>query len=127
MPSSATKKGITTIKWGTDAVLTEAAYTAAIVARMTATPKNGDPIEIEGNQGFAAALVILNDGFNATMEVLYDSAIEWPAEGDTVEIQRPLDEAPIACLLTSIEQVTERKKEATLTLKLLYRPDVSLA
>lgn len=114
------------MKWGTDDVLTDAAFSSAIVIRMTATPKNGDPIEIEGNQGFAAALVILNDGFNATVEVLYDSAIVWPEEGDTVQLQRPLDEAPLACLLTSIEQGAERKKEATLTLKLLYRPDITL-
>lgn len=126
MPSSATKKGITTIKWGTDSVLTNAAFTAAVIARMTATPKNGAPIEIEGNQGFAAVLVLLDDGFDATVECLYDSAITWPTVGSTTTLKRPTDGSALTCLVTSIEQAAERKKEATLTMKLVYRPDVSL-
>jgi hypothetical protein len=126
MPSSATKKGVTTIKWGTDDVLTNAAFTSAVVIRMTATPKNGDPIEIEGNQGFAHALVLLDDGFNATVECLYDSAITWPTVGSTTTLKRPGDGAALTCLVTSIERGAERKREATLTMRLVYRPDISL-
>ncbi len=107
-------------------MLTGAAFTSAIVMRMTATPKNGDPIEIEGNEGFAAVLVLLNDGFNATVECLYDSAITWPVEGANVTLKRPLDGAALTCLLASIEQSAERKREATVTMRLVYRPDVPL-
>lgn len=126
MPSSAIKKGITTIKWGSGNALTGAGFTSAIVARMTATPKNGDPIEIEGNEGFAAALVVLDDGFNASVECLYDSAITWPAVGTTVTLKRPTDASALNCLLVSREETAERKKEATISMKLVYRPDITL-
>lgn len=126
MPSP-TIKGLTTIKWGSSGSVTTAALTNAIVARMSASPKNGAAIEIEDNDGFAKAMVLLDDGFDATLECVYDSAITWPAVGATVTLQRPQDATALNCLLASIESVHERKKEAMLTLKLHYRPGVTLA
>jgi hypothetical protein len=127
MPS-ATIKGLTTIKWGTAGRLTAGAFTNAVVMRATFTPKNGEPIEIEDNDGFAKALVLLDDGFNATVEVLFDTAITWPAVGDTVALKRPNPnaEAALNCLCASIEQASERKKETTLSMRLVYRPGVVL-
>lgn len=127
MPSP-TIKGLTTIKWGTSGRLTEAAYTNAVVVRMTLTPKNGAPIDIEDNDGFSKALVYLDDGFEATVECLYDTAITWPSTlGSAVNLKRPHPnaEAALVCGLAAIEQAAERKKETTLTLKLVYRPGVA--
>lgn len=125
MPN-ATKYGLTTINWGTSGLLTDTALTTSVVESMSATPKNGAPIEIEDNDGFAKALVILDDGFDATIGCLYDSAIAWPVVGATVMLQRPGDASPLACLLVSIENSTARKKEATLSMKLVYRPGITL-
>lgn len=120
-------KGLTTIKWGSTGAVAAAALTSAIVARASFTGKNGSAIEIEDNEGFAKAMVILADGFDANIECVYDSAITWPAVGDTVALKRPRDTAALNCLLADIEDAQERKKEATLTLKLHYRPGVTLA
>ena len=119
------KKGLTTIQWGSGGT-TNGGLSGAVVVRGTFTPKNGDPIEIEDNEGFAKSLILLDDGFNATVECLYDSAIAWPAVGDTVQLKRPSDAAPINCLLSSREEATERKKESSLTMRLVYRPGVAL-
>lgn len=119
------KQGLTTIKWGSGATL-KSVITAAIVARATFTGKNGAAIEVEDNDGFAAALVVLNDGFDATVECVYDSAITWPAIGVKIAMRRPRDAADLDCLLADIEDTVERKKEAMLTLKLHYRPGVTL-
>lgn len=119
------KKGLTTIHWGSGST-TSGALAGAVIQRATFTPKNSDPIEIEDNDGFAKTLVLLEDGFNATVECLYDSAISWPAVGDVVSLQRPDDDAPLNCLLVSREEAKERKREATLSMRLVYRPDVAL-
>lgn len=127
MPSP-TIKGVTTIKWGTAGRMPEAAYTNAVVMRATFTPKNASAIEIEDNDGFAKVMVLLDDGFDATVEVLFDTAITWPVVGATVQLKRPNPntEGALNCLLTSIEQAGERKKETTLSLRLSYRPGVTL-
>src|SRR5437879_6242115 len=75
MPS-AILKGINTIVWGTDNLLGSPA--GAIVESGAITPKNGEPIEIENNPGFGAVAVILDDGFNAKIQCLYDKAKAWP-------------------------------------------------
>jgi hypothetical protein len=127
MPSP-TIKGVTTIKWGTSARLPGAAFTNAVVMRFTITPKNGAPIEIEDNEGFAKVMVLIDDGFDAVAECLFDTAITWPSVGDTVQVKRPNPnaEAALNTLLTGIEQSSERKRETTITMRLSYRPGVSL-
>lgn len=120
-------KGLTTIKWGTSSTLTEAAFTSAIVMRGSFTPKNGAPIEIEDNNGFAAALVFLDDGFDATIECVYDSAITWPTDGDEIAVKRPDDDTARDSWVCSLEHTVERKKEATVSMKICYRPGVAHA
>lgn len=117
-------KGLTTIKWGSGGALS--AFASAIVARVSATPKNGQSFEIEDNDGFAKAMVLLDDGFDADVECVFDSAIIWPAVGATVALKRPSDSGALNCLLTSREESNERKKEAMITLKLQYRPGITL-
>lgn len=119
-------KGLTTIKWGSSGAVTAAALTSAIVARASFTGKNGSAIEIEDNDGFAKVMVLLEDGFDATVECVYDSAITWPSIGATVALKRPRDATALNCLLADIEDTQERKKEAMLTMKLHYRPGVTL-
>lgn len=119
-------KGLTTIKWGSSGAIAAGAMTAAIVTRCTFTGKNGAALEIEDNDGFSKAMVVLDDGFDATVEVVYDSAINWPVLGATISLKRPADAAAQNSLLADIEQAVERKKEAMLTLKLHYRPGVTL-
>jgi len=119
------KKGLTTIHWGSGDTLS-GALTNAIVARMNATAKNGQAFEIEDNDGFGKAWVLLVDGFDADVECVYDSAITWPAEGAAVTLKRPTDSVALSCLLSSIDQTKERKKEAMLTLKIQYRPGITI-
>lgn len=127
MPATPIKKGLTTILWGSGTAVPSGALAAAIVVRASFTDKSGSAIEIEDNDGFAKAMVLLNDGFDATLECVYDSAITWPAVGDTVILKRPHLTDPVNCLLASIDPSVERKKEATISLKLHYRPNVTLA
>jgi hypothetical protein len=127
MPASPVIKGITTIKWGTGSNL--GTPSGAIVESIRVTRKNGAPIEIEGNDGFAAALVFLNDGFNATITCLYDTAKTWPADGSAVSLTLPKLGAAggtetFACWCASSTPDLSRKREATVTLELIYRPDV---
>lgn len=72
-------KGIGTIVWGTGGILSAPA--GAILESLSLTPKNGEPIEIEDNDGLAIVQVLLRDGFNAKANVMYDSAKTWPLEG----------------------------------------------
>lgn len=120
------KKGVTTIKWGSGSTLKSAALLTAIVARGSFTPVNGQPFEIEDNDGYTATEVLIDNGFDATVECVYDSALTWPAVGATVALRRPRDAADLNCLLIDIEDTVERKKEAMLTLRIAYRPGVTL-
>lgn len=120
MPLSATKKGITTIKWGTGSTL--GSPSAAIVESVRVSPKNKAPIEIEDSDGFAAILVFLKDGFDAEAVSVYDSALTWPSEGDAVTLT--IRGTTYNCWVGSIEDSLARKKEATITLSLVYRPGV---
>jgi hypothetical protein len=130
MPS-ATIKGITTIVWGTDnGVATPA---GAIIESLKVTPKNGAPIEIEDNNGFAAVLVLLPDGFNAQASCVYDKAKVWPQVGANVVVNVPNTAAANAnnvaytCLVGSDPEIDQaRKREAHISLNLVYRPGVAV-
>lgn len=118
-------KGLATIKWGSSGTVAAGALTAAIFVRGSFTDKNGQAFEIEDNEGFSKALVFLADGFDATIECVYDSAITWPAIGDAISIKRPRDAAALGGYVASIEDTVERKKEAMLSLKIHCRPGVA--
>ena len=131
MPApSVIQKGITTALWGTDSKV--GTPSGAIVEKLTITPKNKDPIEVEDNNGFAAILVLLLDGFNAEATMVYDTAKTWPAEGDTIVLTVPKTGAAggtedFNCLLCSISKDMTRKDHAKITFTMVYRPGVDLA
>lgn len=136
-------KGIPTITWGSANTL--GAPAGAIVESARLTPKHGSPIEIEDNNGIAANLVILRDGFNARVSCLYDASKVWPVEGANVAFTMtmngatansiPFGEGNAAavngntvtyyCSLQSIEPSYHRKKEEMIELNLVYRPNVN--
>jgi hypothetical protein len=136
-------KGSPTITWGTSNTLGIPA--GAIVESVRFTPKNGSPIEIEDNNGIAANLVLLRDGFNAKVSCLYDGSKSWPVEGANVALTAaingasansyPFGEGNAAscangvvtyyCTLTGVEPSYHRKKEEMIELNLSYRPNVS--
>jgi hypothetical protein len=130
MPSP-TLKGITTIVWGTANMLGSPA--GAIIESGTVTPKHGEPIEIEDNNGFAVVQVILDDGFNAKVHCMYDSAKVWPQVGANVVLNVPNSAAANAnavsytCLVGASPEFTQnRKKEAMIQFALTYRPGVAV-
>ena len=127
---SAVLKGITTLVWGTANALSSPA--GAIIESFTITPKNGAPIEIEGNNGFTVAEVILDDGFNCKVNCVFDKAKAWPAAYSNVSLSiqdwanANGNTIAFACLVTSMPEITyARKKEGMIQFNLSYRPGVS--
>ena len=123
------KKGVTTIQWGSGSVL--GTPSGSIVESITLTPKNGKPIEIDDNDGFAATLVVLQDGFDAEVTCLYDTSKVYPKDGDAVNLTVPTitgaaTQTAYACTCTGFPGWTvTRKKEAVIKFHLTYRPGVS--
>jgi hypothetical protein len=124
---SPTLKGITTIKWGSGASM--GTPSTALVQSGRITPKNGMPVEIEDNNGFTAALVFLPDGFDAEVTMMYDTALTWPGQSDTVVLTLPKWGAAggtqaFNCFVAADPSIDiERKREATISYKLIYRPN----
>lgn len=120
-------KGITTIRWGSASTI--GTPSTVIVQSGRITPKNGAPIEIEDMNGFTNTLVFLDDGFDADLDVMYDTALTWPAVADTVALTLPKIGAvggtqAYNCFMASFPPMNiERKKEAMITIKLIYRPN----
>lgn len=127
MTVSPTIKGITTIRWGSGSLI--GTPSTVIVQSGRVTPKNGGPVEIEDNNGFAAVLVFLPDGFDAEITMLYDTALTWPAVADTVVLTLPKYGAAggVSAFNTFVAAEPsidiERKREATITFKLIFRPN----
>ena len=121
------KKGTPAIIWGSSNAL--GTPTGAIVESVTVTNKNGGPIEIEDNDGFAAVLVYLDGELDVSVKCVYDSAKTWPAVGDIVVMQLPKVGAAgglqnFNCYCAKIDPEMARKKEAMLTIDLNRRPGV---
>ena len=116
------KKGITTITWGSGGL---APWGSAIVESITYKPQMIDA-EIEDNDGFTAADVLGDNGFDAEAKCVYDSAVAWPNIGDTATLKSPRDTVGKACLVVAIAEDASRKKEAMITISLKYRPNMSL-
>ena len=147
-------KGVGTIVWGTGNILPSGntALAGSIVESIQLTPKNGEPIEIEDNDGFTAFEVLLRDGFNGKVSVLYDDTKWYPIEGANVALKIPYAGAGNAaipfgegngavftagangvpntvtytCLIASMSPSYTKKKEATLDFSLTYRPGVAV-
>lgn len=126
-----TKKGLTTIVWGTVNAINSPA--AAILESVQVTPKNGGPVaEIENGDGAGVALVMLADGFNAKVSAVYDANVAWPAEGANVGLTLPdranANTAAVQyfCVCTAVSPPSlTRKKEAMISFDLIYRPGIT--
>lgn len=136
MSLSAVKKGVTTITWGDSlSPNSNSALVGAIIESGKITPKNGAPIEIEDNQGFAAVIVFLDDGFDATVNLVYDKAIAWPNIAAKVTLTVPTwngganaADTSYNCFVAATPEIDQaRKREATISYKISYRPGLNMA
>ena len=124
-------KGISTIVWGTEGQL--GSPSGAIVESIAITPKNPASIgEIENGDGAVVSDILLDDGFDAKITCVYDKSKTWPALGGApvlLSFPSPTGAggiSSVSCYLAGIPEVnTSRKKEATITLTLRYRPGIS--
>lgn len=121
--------GTTTILWGT-----EGSLSGAVVESLSITPKNAGPIgEIEDGNGATVANIMLDDGFDAKVTCLFDKAKTWPTLGAAVTLAIPpyngglgTVAANTACFVSGNHEISmTRKKEATITLNLRYRPGIT--
>ncbi len=125
MSQSPIKKGITTITWGSDS-MTQSAMATAVVESISYKPH---PVKatIETNVGTTGTMILVDDGFDATVKCVYDSNITWPVLGGTIQIKSPIFQTAKWCVVVGVMEDVARKKEATITIELEYRPDLSLA
>lgn len=102
-----------------------------ILETLTITPKNADPIDIEGGVGFTAIQVGIKDGFNAKATGVYDSNKIMPAEGANITLVVPKSDGATAgtenvnCTFWSWGFTKSRKKEQTIELNFTHRPDIN--
>lgn len=127
MPS-AIKRGVPTITWGTDNVMN--VPSGAVIQSGKITPKNGAPFELEDNNGFAFTAVMLDDGFDASVTLIHDSAKSWPDLNANVVMSLPKwggngYQSYNTFVGATPEEDMERKREATITYKLIYRPGIA--
>lgn len=122
------------IVWGADNAANGGANilpTGMILETLTVTPKNADPIDIEGNAGFAAVQIGIKDGFNAKASGVYDSNKGLPAEGDNIVLVIPKADGAnvgtqnVNCTFWSWGFTRSRKKEQMVELNFTHRPDIN--
>lgn len=120
------------ILWGTanGVLYNNASVIPFVVETISITPKNGGPIDIEGNQGFTAFQVGLDDGFDGKATCVYDSNLALPQLGDTIKIPIPLSNGTKGtnntnCTVWSYGFSRGRKNEAKVELSFTNRPDIN--
>ena len=126
-------EGVTTIVWGTGGLVGSPA--GAIVESVAMTPRNGAPIgEIEDGNGASVTNILLDDGFDAKVVCVNDTSKTWPTLGSTVVLTVPpyLGGAgaltAYSCFVAGNHELSmSRKKEATITMTLRYRPGIAPA
>ena len=134
-PVSPTKKGLTTVVWGTKPGGTSVApvIAGAIVTSINITPMNGGPVtKIENGDGSVVGKVYLDDGFEADVETIYDTALTYPALFSAVTLTLPAAvdlsggaaAAAYPCTLESNPVKFERKGVAMVTFKVSHNPGV---
>lgn len=101
-----------------------------LIETLTITPKNGDPIDIENGDGFAAIQVGLKDGFNAKATGVYDTTKIMPAEGQNITFVGPKQDgnsgtANYNCTFWSWGLSKSRKKETMVDVNFTYRPVIN--
>lgn len=140
-------KGTPAIVWGTANTLNSAAANGvggSIIDSLQITPKNAEPIEIEGNDGTTSVEVILTDGFNAKASLVYDSSKVYPVEGANCTLALTYAASGLfgvssgnqsvysngtttyTCLVVSVSPAYAKKKEMMVDVALTYRPNVTL-
>ena len=141
-------KGTPAIVWGTGSTLGGAnSLGGCVVDSLQLTPKNGEPIDIEGNDGMTSNLVLLVDGFNAKASVMYDSSKQYPGEGAnaaiTIGFNGLANAVPFGAssvngtvvngssvtytvLVASISPAYKKKGELMVDFNLVYRPNVAV-
>ena len=119
------------IVWGTaNSINSPNGVSGLILETLSITPKNGDPIDIEGGAGFAAIQVGIKDGFNAKATAVYDSNKALPAEGDSIVVVIPKSDGAntgtqnVNCTFWSWGMGKARKKEATVVLNFTYTTEI---
>lgn len=102
-----------------------------ILETLVVTPKNADPIDIEGSAGFTAIQVGIKDGFNAKASGVFDTNKGLPAEGDNITLVIPKSDGAnvgtqnVNCTFWSWGFTRARKKEQMVELNFTYRPDIN--
>jgi hypothetical protein len=98
---------------------------------LSITPKNGEPVDIEGGAGFAKIQVLVKDGFNARATAVYDSNKAIPAAGANVTLVGPKDDGVNTgtqnynCTFWTWGFTKSRKKEKLIELFFTHRPDIN--
>lgn len=102
-----------------------------ILETLSITPKNGEPIDIEGGAGFAAIQVGIKDGFNARATAVYDGNKALPNEGDNIICVVPKQDGAnvgtknVNCTFWSWAFTKRRKTEKKIDLYFTHRPDIN--
>jgi hypothetical protein len=104
-------KGLATLRWGSGS-LANNDLTGAIVLRGTLKQRDGKYFEIEDNDGFTTAVAGLDDGDTLDLECLDDSAIDWPAFMDFVELVLPGRGSSAVKLINRTKSLNLVRKEA---------------
>lgn len=135
MPASPNIKasGNIAIVWGTANAANGGAGimpTGMILETLTISPKNAEPIEIEGNDGFAAVQVLVADGFNAKATGVLDTNKAMPTAGQNVVLVVPKTDGNagttnVNCTFWSWATTKARKKEQLVELNFTYRPEIN--
>lgn len=121
------------IVWGTENSANLGANTVGgtLIETLSVTPKNGEPIDIEGGAGFAKIQVLVDDGFNARMTAVYDSTKVLPAKGANVVLVGPKADGAnngtqnYNCTFWTWGFTKSRKKEKMIELFITHRPDIN--
>ncbi len=143
-------KGAPALSWGTGGTISDAnaanGLAGAVVDSLQITPKNSEPIDIEGNNGITTNLVLLVDGFNAKITTMFDSTKVYPVEGANANITIGYSGAnttnipfgagnganynantvTYTVLVASISPAYKKKGEYMIDFNLVYRPNVAV-
>lgn len=134
MPSTIKASPNISIVWGsTNAALHSNANflpRGTLIETLTITPKNGEPVDIEDGEGFAAIQVGCKDGWNAKATAVYDANKVMPNEGDNITVVAPLQNntagtTNVNATFWSWGFTRSRKKEAMIELNFTHRPNIN--
>jgi len=137
-PPTPTKVGaLATLVWGTAPGGTAIApvVTGIVVTSFKPTARNAGPVgNIENSDGALIESVYLDDGFEADVEGVYDTALTYPTIGSSVTITLPVTTTGLLdlsggvvhktfpCTLESNAPDFERKKEAMYRCRISHAP-----